>query len=110
MKSFAVSKDGRKAIIVLFDSTVSIWDLESMSCVGWLIRRGERDGVRVHSGGVNGVYMCCNGRRAVTISKDTTARLWEIETGECILVLKGDEQFHLILCVKSFPTLFNTGI
>lgn len=102
MKSFAVSDDGRKAMIVLFDSTVSVWDLESMSCVGWLIRRGERDGVRVHSGGVNAVYICKNGTLALTISKDETARLWQIDTTECIMVLKGDHEEHTLFILLLF--------
>ena len=50
---------------------------------------GDRDAARVHSGGVNAVYMTPSGSRAVTVSGDHTARVWDVATGECRCVLRG---------------------
>lgn len=70
------------AAVLLFDSTVSVWDVTSGRCTAQLIKRGERDASRTHSGGVNAVYLMRDARTAVTISKDQTARIWDVPTGE----------------------------
>ena len=64
---------------------------------------GERDASRVHSGGVNAALVSQDGRLAVTLSKDCTARLWDLETGTCRHVLVGgyltqELPFQLSLC------------
>jgi WD40 repeat protein len=65
----------------------------SVLCAGYipkqLIRRAERDSSRTHSGGVNAVYFTRDGSRALTVSKDCTARLWDVTSGETTLVLSG---------------------
>lgn len=91
MKSIAVSADGVTAVVVLFDSTIAVWHLPSGSVRCMLQKKGERDSTRVHSGGVNAVYLTPDGRQAVTISKDTTARVWDLEEGECTRVLQGSQ-------------------
>jgi WD40 repeat protein len=35
-----------------------------------------------HSGGVNAVYLSRDGATAVTISRDATARVWDVASGE----------------------------
>ncbi|KAK9810336.1 hypothetical protein WJX72_008917 [[Myrmecia] bisecta] len=89
VKSFAASRNGRTAVIVLFDSTVAVWDLETLQIRCMLQKWGDRDAARVHSGGVNAVYMSHNNMHAVTVSKDCTARIWNLETGDCERVLEG---------------------
>ena len=89
VKSFAASADGTIAVIVLFDSTVAVWDLMRMECKSMLQKWGDRDAARVHSGGVNAAYLTPDGKTAVTVSKDHTARVWDVATAECIHVMQG---------------------
>ena len=90
MKSFAANADCRLAIIVLFDSTVAVWDMVNMECSCMLQSWGDRDAARVHSAGVNAAYLSPSGSRAVTVSGDHTARVWDIATAECRCVLRGN--------------------
>ncbi len=64
-----------------------------------LQKRGERDASRVHSGGVNAAIVSQDGRLAVTLSKDCTARVWDLETGTCRHVLVGECFLLHLLCV-----------
>ncbi|CAL8467022.1 g6558 [Coccomyxa elongata] len=89
VKSFAVSANGRAAVSVLFDSSISVWDLEKMQVKWVLQKRGERDASRVHSGGVNAALVSDDGKLAVTLSKDCTARVWDLRSGTCMHVLVG---------------------
>jgi len=77
-KSIAISADGSAAAVALFDSTVAVFDVASGGRLAQLIRRGDRDASRVHSGGVNAVYLSRSGDLAVTVSKDCTARVWDV--------------------------------
>ncbi len=87
-KSMAFSADGNTAAVLLFDSTVAVWDMRMGACKAQLIKRGERDASRVHSGGVNAVYLTADGSTAVTVSKDCTARVWDVAAGACRTVLE----------------------
>jgi hypothetical protein len=87
-KSVAFDGAGTRVAVVLFDSSVVVWDLEAGTCLAQLIKRGERDPSRVHSGGVNQVLLTRDGRRAVTVSKDCTARLWDVAAASCCAVLQ----------------------
>ena len=66
-----------------------------------LQKRGERDASRVHSGGVNAALVSRDGRLAVTLSKDCTARVWDLETGTCRHVLVGGRPF--CICNQTPP-------
>ena len=44
VKSMAFDNSGVLVLVLLFDSTCSVWDLASGECVSQLIRRGEREG------------------------------------------------------------------
>lgn len=87
-KCMAFNAAGTIVAIVLFDSSVQIYDLRSGECLASLMKRGERDASRVHSGGVNAVYLTASGSTALTVSKDCTARLWDVETASCAMVLE----------------------
>lgn len=89
VKSYAFDGAGRLAAVVLFDSTLSVWDLDSGECVSQIIKRAERDASRTHSSAVNAVYMSSDGCTAVTVSKDSTARIWDVASGTCRMVLSG---------------------
>lgn len=88
-QSSILMQDGRKAVIVLFDSTVTVWDLEKKEQVAVLQKWGQRDAASGHSGGVNAAYMTSDGKKVLTVSKDCTARIWDVENRETIHVLKG---------------------
>lgn len=83
-----VSADGSTAVLLLFDSSFAIYDARSGKLKCQLMQRGDRDAQRVHSGGVNAVYLTADGSRAVSVSKDATARVWDTSTGQCTLVLQ----------------------
>ncbi|KAK9840975.1 hypothetical protein WJX81_003475 [Elliptochloris bilobata] len=89
VKSFAVAADGRTAVVVLFDSSVAIWDLAAGQQRAVLQRRGERDAAAGHTGGVNAALLTADGARVLTLSKDCTARVWDAATGACLHVLIG---------------------
>eukprot|EP00210_Caulerpa_lentillifera_P006800 g6499.t1 len=101
LKSIAVSPDGKTAIICLFDSTVSVWNLESMELTNWLMKRAERDGIQVHSAAVNQVAITGDGVKAITISKDSTGRMWSLETFSTTLVLRGHLDGVKLLSLKT---------
>ena len=89
VKSFSASADGSIAVIVLFDSTIAVWCLATMERRCVLQKWGDRDAARVHSGGVNAAYLTPDGRQAVTVSKDHTARIWDVATANCTAILEG---------------------
>ncbi|GLI67543.1 hypothetical protein VaNZ11_011767 [Volvox africanus] len=89
VKHMAFDAACRTAAVLLFDSTVSVWDVVSGKCTVQLIRRGERDAMRTHSGGVNAVYLTRDGLTAVTISKDNTARVWDVAAATTRFVVDG---------------------
>lgn len=84
--SFCAS--GTIVAILLFDSSVHIHDLTTGTCITQLMKKGERDPSRVHAGGVNAAYLTASGSTAVTVSKDCTARIWDVDTGACTFILQ----------------------
>jgi WD40 repeat protein len=88
MKCMYLSADGNTAVVLLFDSTMAVFDTRLGQMVCEFMKKGERDAMRVHSGGVNGVLLTEDGSRAVSWSKDATARVWDTSTGACMLVLQ----------------------
>ena len=71
-----------------------------------LQKRGERDAARVHSGGVNAALVTADGGRAVTLSKDCTARVWDLSSGACIDVLVGASPW----CCSALLTCMHASI
>jgi WD40 repeat protein len=107
-----VSADGSTAVLLLFDSSIAIYDARSGQLKCQLMQRGDRDSQRVHSGGVNAVYLTADGGRAVSVSKDATARVWDTTSGQCTLVLQvcvcaplSCNMFSSILHRKHFSTV-----
>ena len=93
-------QDGCKAVIVLFDSTVTVWDLVKKEQVAVLQKWGQRDAASGHTGGVNAAYMTPDGRKVLTVSKDCTGRIWNMRDGETLHVLEGSR-----LCNSSLSRL-----
>jgi WD40 repeat protein len=89
VKAFSLDAGGARAAVLLFDSTVAVWDLASGELAAQLIRRGERSGAHSHTGGVNAVHLTSDGATVWTASKDATARAWSVASGECTGVLAG---------------------
>jgi hypothetical protein len=50
---------------------------------------------------VNQVLMSSDGRLVVTLSKDTTCRIWDAQTGDCLHVLQGAPLLLLLLLALS---------
>ena len=90
VRSFAASADLQRAVIVLFDSSIAVWDTSSMSLACILQNRGERDANFGHSSGVNDAAISSEGSLVVTVSKDETARVWAVESGMGQHVLRGE--------------------
>lgn len=67
---------------------MTVYDTTTGEVKCQLMQRGDRDAQRVHSGGVNAVYLTADGRRAVSVSKDATARVWDTSNSMCTLVLQ----------------------
>lgn len=101
MKSFAANGDLSSAVICLFDSTVTVWDLTTGEAAMPLQRWGERDGSKGHSSGVNQVFMSVDGSTVLTLSKDSTARVWDVDGGTCKHVLRGHEDGLACGCLSA---------
>ena len=70
----------------------------------------ERKVLRGHHGAVNAVMVMPDGNRIVTASDDGTARIWDMETGNELGVLKAaDDKPVTALALMSGPTRIVTG-
>jgi WD40 repeat protein len=56
-----------------------------------------------HSKGVLSVSVTTDGKRAVSGSYDSTVRLWDLETGECLRTLKGHVDRYMVASVSVTP-------
>ena len=93
VRSFDTTVDLRLAVIVLFDSSIVVWDVATMAQACVLQSRGKRDAEFGHSSGVNDVAISKDGSTVVTVAKDETARVWDVESGAGQHVLRGG---HLV--------------
>ncbi len=109
MKSFAVSGDASTAAICLFDSTVTLWDLNTGEPILPLQKWGERDEARGHTSAVNEVLMTSDGGTVVTLSKDYDVRIWDGTTGACLHVLRGHTDSVSGGCVSDTFSSSGTG-
>lgn len=89
---------------MLFDSSISVWDVVSMSLACVLQTRGERDANFGHSSGVNGVAITRDGGLVVTVSKDETARVWNVHSGSGEHVLRGALSCFSPACADALQT------
>lgn len=69
VRSIAASADGATAVVVLFDSSVAVWDLRRRECTRVLQKRGQWHMPQVHSGGVNAGYLSPDAKHVLTASK-----------------------------------------
>ncbi|WP_185696226.1 WD40 repeat domain-containing protein [Buchananella hordeovulneris] len=113
-----LSEDGRRALTTSFDGTTRLWDVQSGVCLhawdGWGAAVALcPDGATAATGGVDGlvrlrhaagrasrvlaghsreVAVCAfdaSGQRLLTGSDDSTTRLWDAQSGDCLRVLRG---------------------
>jgi WD40 repeat protein len=89
VKCFAACANLERATVCLFDGSVTVWDLTKAEPVITLQARGVRDEAKGHTSAVNEVLMKADGGTVVTLSKDTTVRVWDVATGSCRRVLRG---------------------
>ena len=73
-----------------------VWDMEIGDCV--LLLAG-------HTAPITGLAVAASGGLLVSASADRTARVWELEKGQCLGVLRGMSLCHDI-CVDC-PSVYN---
>ena len=66
---------GATAVVVLYDSSIGVWDLAAGACRCMLQKRGARVPGAGHMGGINAVYLTKDGQRAITVSKVACSNL-----------------------------------
>ena len=90
------SLDGCPSALLWLPGESEIWKTygSRMECP-WKLCFGRRKGwslaeaVLGHSDGVNSAIFSSDGRHIVSASRDHTARIWDIVTGDCQAELKG---------------------
>ncbi len=96
--SVSVAPDSRRAVSAGADLTLRVWDLETGACLRVLEghKRFQEQNILwdgsilpAIDGAVNTVSLTPDGSRAVSGSDDETLRVWDLETGTCLLVLEG---------------------
>ncbi|KAK9868703.1 hypothetical protein WJX84_004909 [Apatococcus fuscideae] len=87
VKCCALSASGTLALVVLFDSRMTVWDLAGQCPLHVLQRKGDREHSRAHSAGINAASISPTERHAVSVGKDGTARIWDLSTGTCLHIL-----------------------
>ncbi|KAI8113978.1 hypothetical protein M9434_002106 [Picochlorum sp. BPE23] len=88
IKCISATDDLKLAVICLFDSTVTLWNVETQEIVRCLQKWGQRDASVGHTSAVNELVMTKDGSHVITASKDSTLRVWDVRTGECLHVLE----------------------
>ena len=85
--AFSPTLNGNKVISGSTDKTIRLWETKT----GKLLEewKGDSDGIKGHSGGIESVAFSPNGMKAVSGSTDHTIRLWNVKTGESIGEWKG---------------------
>ncbi|MBK9938396.1 MAG: PD40 domain-containing protein [Chitinophagaceae bacterium] len=78
--SASFSSDGKKIVTASFDSTVKIWDAQSMAVIAEL---------KGHTAGVLSAFFSPDGKKIVTASYDYTAKIWDTQTEAILANLKG---------------------
>lgn len=88
-KCVAFGAGGTAAAVLLYEGSVAVYNLLTGVVTAHLIKRGERDASRVHSSAAVALYLTRDGGTAVTVSKDCTARVWDVAAGATRHVLRG---------------------
>merc|ERR1712216_561580 len=69
------------------DCTAKIWSVETGRDVGFL-----REGYPGHDAMILSATFSPDSKHALTASEDRTAKIWDSESGECILTFAGHER------------------
>lgn len=72
------------------DYALRLWDLETGHCLRTL---------EGHTGYVESVCVCPDGRHALSKSEDKTLRVWDLETGTCLRTLEGHTSSVNSICM-----------
>lgn len=74
----AIAPDARLALIGMSLSTLRLWYPASGVYREW----------EAHTGAVNSVALCRDGRRAVSGGEDCNVKIWDLESGVCLWTLR----------------------
>ncbi len=88
--SVIATPDSRLAISASGDSTLKVWDLETLKEVTTLMG---------HTSLVRSVTVTPNGRFAISASDDSTLKVWDLETWKEVTTLKGHNSWVLSVTV-----------
>ena len=94
--SLCLSSDGQTIISGSRDATIKIWHIHSIktynsNSTNRFIGDGLIDTLTGHSDSINSVAISLNGQLIVSGSEDSTVKLWNLNTGECLATLEGHE-------------------
>ena len=100
VREVAFSPDGRLAATASEDATVGLWDVATGQRIRVLRGHGSRvncvsfspDGLRLASGSGMGDYERAVGDRIIGQADLSTARIWNVATGEAVAVFEGHER------------------
>jgi WD40 repeat protein len=79
-----------------FDHTIKLWDISELDADNYSIRSPDRlcKTLEGHTGWVLSIAFSPDGETLASCSTDGTIRFWDIETGECLTVLKVDRPYE----------------
>lgn len=100
----AISTNGRRAVSASMFSPMSVWDVDGGTILGTLIHQSSAarmSPVTRMSGVVTGLEVTQDGRRAVTASRDSTLRIWDLESGQIVHRLAGHSDAVLRMAVST---------
>jgi WD40 repeat protein len=103
----AISTNGRRAVSASMFSAMSVWDVEAGTSLGTLVHQlsaARMSPVTRMSAVITGLELTQDGRRAVTASRDSTLRVWDLESGQIVHRLAGHSDAVLKMAVSTSGT------
>ena len=76
--------DHQQILTASDDATAILWDVSNLAAPKRLFALGEDDPAHQHADEIWGAAVSPDGKYAITVSKDHSAKLWELETGTWI--------------------------
>ncbi|MFE1959697.1 protein kinase [Streptomyces sp. NPDC059479] len=89
------SDDGRRALLVVGDESLQLWDLDSGERVRILAERGH------HPAGLRALWLDPDGCFAASCASDQVIRLWDLENGACLREFRGHTSDAQSICVSN---------